>query len=70
MILKIYFGHYDFSVTVSFKLLRFFIEKFSEDLQKKYKKYISLKESGMDNIAIVEKLPTKYIPLTHFLVEE
>ena len=33
MILKIYFGHYDFSVTVSFKLLRFFIEKFSEDIK-------------------------------------
>ncbi len=46
------------------------IEKFSEDLQQKYKNYISLKESGMDNIAIVKKLPTKYIPLTHFLVEE
>ena len=46
------------------------IKKFSEDLQQKYKNYISLKESGMDNIAIVEKLPTKYIPLTHFLVEE
>ena len=46
------------------------IEKFSENLQQKYRNYISLKESGMDSIAIVEKLPTKYIPLTHFLVEE
>ena len=46
------------------------IEKFSEDLQQKYENYISLKENGMDNIAIVEKLPTKYIPLTHFLIEE
>lgn len=46
------------------------IEKFSEDLQQKYRNYISLKENGMDNIAVVEKLPTKYIPLTHFLIEE
>ena len=36
MILKIYFGHYDFSVTVSFKLLRFFIEKFSEDIKETF----------------------------------
>ena len=36
MILKIYFGQYDFSVTVSFKLLRFFIEKFSEDIKETF----------------------------------
>lgn len=36
MILKIYFGHYDFSVTVSFKLLRFFIEKLSEDIKETF----------------------------------
>lgn len=46
------------------------IEKFSKDLQNKYNNYIALKESGMDNVALVKELPETFIPLTHFMVEE
>lgn len=46
------------------------IEKISKDLQNKYNNYIALKESGMDNVALVKELPETFISLTHFMVEE